>query len=73
MENFFNKITDSSFVNYVCMFDVVCLTETFVGSDYNFDNMFHDYVKYVSPAKKLSAQGRRSDVIVDKELFFSFN
>ena len=56
----YNKVNDFSFIRYVLSFDIICLTETFVDSSFNFDIIFHDFVKFVHPAKKISQRGRNS-------------
>ena len=53
------------------MFSIVCFTETFIDKTFVFPSSLHGYEKYVSPALKLSHQGRRSGgvvVMIKKEL-----
>ena len=47
-------------MNYISKFDIVCLTETFADSTFDFSRLFTDHVKFAAPAKKLSLQGRNS-------------
>ena len=47
-------------MKYVELFDFVCLTETFVDSDFDYSRMFTDHLKYPVPAKSLSKKGRDS-------------
>ena len=47
------------------------LTETFIDSDFDLSGVFHDFIKFVCPAVKLSYHGRRSGgllVMVKKQL-----
>ena len=47
-------------MNYISKFDIVCLTETFADSTFDFSRLFTDHIKFAAPAKKLSLQGRNS-------------
>ena len=55
-----SKLSDCDWRNYVEQFDFVTLTETFVDNSFDMSGVFCDHIKYVSPAVKLSYQGRRS-------------
>ena len=54
---------NESFVHYLLNFDIICLTETFVDSDF-VSPIFHEYVVFISKAKKLSRQGRYSGGVI---------
>ena len=56
----YTKLGDNSFINFVNGFDFVCFTETFMDVNFDYKQVFHDFVKYFAPAKKLSKQGRNS-------------
>ena len=54
-----SKLDNAAFVNYITSFDFVCLTETFIASDFDSD-LFRDFGIFVAKAKKLSSHGRLS-------------
>lgn len=65
------KLSDIAFVNYVENFDFVCLTETFLDNNFDFNSIFLNHAKYPAPAKKLSVHGRKSGgvlLMVKKQL-----
>ena len=53
------KLDNVAFVNYIPSFDLVCLTETYVASEFQ-SNLFKDFGVFVAKAKKLSYHGRYS-------------
>ena len=55
-----SKLYDCDWVKYVELFDFVTLTETFIDNDFDLSGVFHDFIKFVCPAVKLSYHGRRS-------------
>ena len=55
-----SKLYDCDWVKYVELFDFVTLTETFMDNDFDLSGVFHDFIKFVCPAVKLSYHGRRS-------------
>ena len=59
-----SKLSDADWMAYVESFDFVTLTETFIDENFYLSHVFTDYVKFVSPAIKLSHQGRRSGGIL---------
>ena len=59
-----SQLGDTDFTSYVTKFDIVCFIETFIDATFDLSLHFTDYVKYMSPAIKLSQQGRRSGGIV---------
>ena len=66
-----SKLYDCDWVKYVELFDFVTLTETFIDNDFDLSGVFHDSIKFVCPAVKLSYHGRRSGgllVMVKKQL-----
>ena len=54
-----SKLENDDFVRYVTSFDIVCLTETFIGFDFQSD-LFKDFKIFTAAAKKLSHHGRQS-------------
>ena len=54
-----SKLDSAAFVNYITSFDFVCLTETYIASDFDSD-LFRDLGIFVAKAKKLSSHGRLS-------------
>ena len=64
VEGLSSKLSENSFVQYICAFDICCFTETFTSIDFNFEIYFSDYFVFHSPAVKLSHQGRRSGGVV---------
>ena len=63
VDGLISKLSDSEFINYLSRFNFVCLTETFVEY-FDATSHFPDYNCYVSPARKLSYQGRRSGGVI---------
>ena len=66
-----SKLYDCDWVKYVELSDFVTLTETFIDNDFDLCGVFHDFIKLVCPAVKLSYHGRRSGgllVMVKKQL-----
>ena len=64
-------IGDTDFKGYVENFDIVCLSETFIDNTFDLTQHFPKHDKYISPALKLSIQGRKSGrvlVLVNKQL-----
>ena len=59
-----SKLSDADWMAYVESFDFVTLTETFIDENFDLSHVFTDYFKFVSPAIKLSHQGRRSGGIL---------
>ena len=57
-------MSDADWMAYVEGFNLVTLTETFIDKNFDLSHVFTDYVKFVSPAVKLSHQGRRSGRIL---------
>ena len=57
-------MSDADWMAYVESFDFVTLTETFIDENFDLSHVFTDYFKFVSPAIKLSHQGRRSGGIL---------
>ena len=53
------KLDNVAFVNYITSFDLVCLTETYVASEFE-SNLFKNFGVVVAKAKKLSYHGRYS-------------
>ena len=51
-----SKLSDADWMAYVESFDFVTLTDTFIDENFDFSHVFTDYVKFVSPAIKLSHQ-----------------
>lgn len=51
-------------MHYVNTFDIVCFTETFIDKHFVFPVLLNNFEKYISPALKLSHQGRRSGGVV---------
>ena len=47
-------------MRYIQNFDIICLIETFIDATFDLLNQFGDYLKYITPAVKLSYMGRRS-------------
>lgn len=48
-----NKIYDRNFVNYIKLFDVFLLFETYVEDDFGkFNNIFCDYILHRIPAQR---------------------
>ena len=58
------RLHDQGFVNYICDFDIVCLTKTFVENLINMDTLFPSFDVYCAPASKLTEQGRMSGGVV---------
>ena len=58
-----NKMNDSSFVNSICKYDFVSITETFVSYDFQSD-VFSDFCIFTSYASKLSHHGRYSGGVI---------
>ena len=54
-----SELDNAAFVNYITSFDFVCLTETYIASDFDSD-LFRDFGIFVAKAKKLSSHGRLS-------------
>ena len=46
-----SKLDNATFVNYITSFDFVCLTETYIASDFDSD-LFRDLGIFVAKAKK---------------------
>ena len=68
-----SKIEDTSFIEFVNSFDIVCLLETFLSEDILPLNVFSGFKKYFTPAIKISnlTKGRCSGgviVLVKKEI-----
>ena len=64
-----SKLYDCDWVKYVELF--LTLTETFIDNDFDLSGVFHNFIKFVCPAVKLSYHGRRSGgllVMVKKQL-----
>ena len=57
-----SKINDKDFVSYICLFDFVCVVETFM-EDFQ-SNVFAGYSVFCKPAIKFTKQGRRLGGIV---------
>lgn len=57
MRGLVSKVENAAFVKYIESFDIVCLTETHVKSDYTL-SCFPDFDIFVADAHKLSKQGR---------------
>ena len=57
------KLDNVAFVNYITSFDLVCLTETYVASEFE-SNLFKDFGVFVAKAKKLSYHGRYSGGVI---------
>ena len=55
-----SKLNDFSFITYLCDFDIICLIETFMPVDNLTESIFPDYIKFFSPAIRLSDAGRCS-------------
>ena len=70
MEGLWQKLDCVDFVSFLLSFDVVCLTETFIDTDFQSD-MFKDYLSFTAKAKKLSRHGRNSGgyVMLIKKLY----
>ena len=54
-----SKLDNAAFVNYITYFDFVCLTETYIASDFD-SHLFRDLGIFVAKAKNLSSHGRLS-------------
>ena len=65
-----SKLYDNSFFKNLEDFDIVCLLETFINTDVLPDDFLPSFIRYFSPALKLSAHGRCSGgaVFVKKSL-----
>ena len=66
-----SKLYDCDWVKYAESFVFLTLTETFIDNDFDLSGVFHDFIKFVCPAVKLSYHGRRSGgllVVVKKQL-----
>ena len=59
VEGLLSKMIDPDFTCYLRSFSIICLTETFLVYFDN-ENIFPDYDCFISPAQKLSHQGRHS-------------
>ena len=46
-------------MKYISRFDVVCLTETFADSTFDFSRLFTDHIKFAAPAKKTFVTGQK--------------
>ena len=57
------KLDNVAFVNYITSFDLVCLTETYVASEFQ-SNLFKDFGVFVAKAKKLSYHRRYSGGVI---------
>ena len=57
LENLYSKLSDVFFSNYFSCFDFICLTETFVGDQFDFSPVFIDYTTFHAPAKKKKKNG----------------
>ena len=53
------KLDNVAFVSYITFPDLVCLTETYVATEFE-SNLFKDFGVFVAKAKKLSYHGRYS-------------
>lgn len=60
IENLSDKLSDALFIDYVSHFDVICLTETFMGDSFDFSTVFLEHKDFCAPGLKLSSHGRRS-------------
>ena len=49
-----SKLDNAAFVNYITSFDFVCLTETYIASDFDSD-LFRDLGIFVAKAKNFQA------------------
>ena len=64
------KLEDSDFILYIQSHDIICLTETFVATEFESD-LFSDFLIFTSKALKLSHHGRYSGgviVLIKKKL-----
>jgi len=61
-----NKLTDNDFVKYITSYEIIGLTETWIGgnNDMNFTDYLSNYVPYVLDALPISSHGRCSGGIV---------
>ena len=59
----FDKLDNLEFVNYLRAHDIICLTETFIGYDFE-SSHFKDYKIFTSKAQKLSHRGRHSGGVI---------
>ena len=50
-----SKLDNAAFVNYITSFDFVCLTETYIASDFDSD-LFRDFGTFVAKAKQTNFQ-----------------
>lgn len=57
IEGLCSKLSNGDFMEYICGFDVVCLTETFLDFKSPLD-CFPDFRQFISPSIKISRQGR---------------
>ena len=57
------KLDNVAFVSYITSFDLVCLTETYVATEFE-SNLFKDLGVFVAKAKKLSYHGRYSGGVI---------
>ena len=60
VEGLLSKVYGNSFFKNIEDFDIVCLFETFINTDVLPDDFLPSFIRYFSPALKLSAHGRCS-------------
>jgi hypothetical protein len=63
VEGLMSKICEADFMQYIYQFDILCFTETFLEKSKSLD-CFPDYLQFISPATKLTQQGRSSGGVV---------
>ena len=64
VEGLCSKLSEPGFLDYIKLFDVCCLTETFSSPTFDFGVYFNEYTAMHLPGIKLSSQGRRSGGVV---------
>jgi len=63
VEGFLSKLVDPDFLDYIKLFSIVCLQETFIEY-FDVPDCLSQFDAYVSPATKLSHHGRRSGGVI---------
>ena len=74
IDGLLSKMCDSTFLNFVNDYDIVCLVETFMPENTLPQKIFPSFKVFFTPAFKLSKQGRCSGgvIVLVKKTFVPF-
>ena len=64
VERLTSRLSEPGFAEYVMLFDMYCMVETFTSENFDFTVYFDDFLSFHCPVEKLSHHDRRSGCVV---------